>query len=75
MIDIDHHGQMFSAIEHYNKTEKLIRCIHEQMGIYQPNTVVKTGRGLQLWYAIESAHKSLEQRYMQLTDMLDRSDQ
>lgn len=70
VIDIDHHGQMFSAIEHYNKTEKLIRCIHEQMGIYQPNTVVKTGRGLQLWYAIESAHKSLEQRYMQLTDML-----
>lgn len=70
VIDIDYHAENLSSVLHYNRIQKLLRSIQQQMPDYIPNTVVRTGRGVQLWYSLKPAHKSLEHLYTELVNII-----
>lgn len=73
VVDIDYHTGAISKLEHFNKSQKLLSRIQEQMGDLLPNSICRTGRGLQLWWSVSSIHKTFEATYYQVLDhIIDR---
>ncbi len=77
VLDIDYHGRWGQRItpgEVYKKLNRLMCLLENQfysiLDFYTPNSVVFTGRGLQLWWSLDNTHANAIKMYCDVSNYL-----
>lgn len=69
VIDIDCHEEPFTREEVLNdKIDRILWLMENNTDLPAPNTVVRTGRGIQLWWAIVPCHAKCKPYYDEVKD-------
>lgn len=63
VIDIDCHHTDTNSTNFSIALNSLLSAMENEEGLVQPNTIVKTGRGVQLWYALAPSSYKLKKAY------------
>lgn len=69
VIDLDNHSNDLSGIDfQFEAIKDIYRDLFNLYGYYIPNSIVKTGRGFQLWFAVEQISYKLREVWTELTE-------
>lgn len=72
VVDIDNHNRDQGDLDRQYRALQDIYTSFDLYGYYIPNTIVKTGRGFQLWFSIEQMSYKLRDVWEDLTDEILR---
>ena len=70
VVDVDCHAEGLSAAQRAHMIDAFEFFLLEDLEGPRPNTIVKTGRGVQLWYAIEPVSHWKAQQYEAVRESL-----
>lgn len=70
VVDVDCHAEGLSAAQRARMIDAFEFFLLEDLEGPRPNTIVKTGRGVQLWYAIEPVSRWKVQQYEAVRESL-----
>lgn len=70
VIDVDCHAEGVSEVQRAHMIDAFEFFMLEDLEGPRPNTIVKTGRGVQLWYAIEPVSRWKAQQYESVRESL-----